>query len=177
MAISSALGSSALLPGLVLVKSQTIGSAVSSVTVSDCFSSTYDNYKIVVSGGAVSSASQNLRLQLGSSTTGYYSALVYIRTDTPTTVRGDALDNTAAYFEWAGIGNVDGLAVDMTLMNVALAKKTTGSAVYAFEASGDAYIGQSTHYHTVATAYTGFTLTCAGGTMTGGVIRVYGYRN
>jgi hypothetical protein len=34
--------------GLVYVKSQTIGTGVSSVIVSDCFTTDYDNYKIVV---------------------------------------------------------------------------------------------------------------------------------
>jgi len=37
--------------GLTLVKSQTIGSAVSSVEVTGAFSATYDNYKVIVIGG------------------------------------------------------------------------------------------------------------------------------
>ena len=40
--------------GLTLISSTTIGSAVSSVTVSNVFSSTYDNYLITVNGGAAS---------------------------------------------------------------------------------------------------------------------------
>ena len=44
--------------GLVLVKTQTIGTTVSSVEVTGAFSSTYDNYKIIVSGGAGSTAAQ-----------------------------------------------------------------------------------------------------------------------
>ena len=34
--------------GLVLVKSQTIGTGVASVTISDAFSTTYDNYRITI---------------------------------------------------------------------------------------------------------------------------------
>jgi hypothetical protein len=54
--------------GLDLVKTQTVGTAVSSVTVSDVFSATYDNYKIVLSniGSTVSNAP--ITLAMGSST-------------------------------------------------------------------------------------------------------------
>ena len=34
--------------GLVLVKKQTVGSAVSSVTVTSCFNANFENYKITV---------------------------------------------------------------------------------------------------------------------------------
>jgi hypothetical protein len=59
--------------GLWLVKTQTIGNAVSSVAVTNAFSTDYDNYKIIISGGA-SSAQAFLTLQLGASATGYYYA-------------------------------------------------------------------------------------------------------
>ena len=42
--------------GLVYVTSGTIGVAVSSVTVSSVFSSTYDSYKIVISGMSTSAS-------------------------------------------------------------------------------------------------------------------------
>ena len=56
-------------PGLVLVKAQTIGSAVSSVEVTGAFSSTYDNYLITLEGG-VASTNVGLRLTLGATATG-----------------------------------------------------------------------------------------------------------
>ena len=49
--------------GLDLVKTQTVGSAVSSIPVTDAFSSTYDNYLITYNNGS-SSATDDLRLQL-----------------------------------------------------------------------------------------------------------------
>lgn len=63
--------------GLALITAQTIGSAVSSVTVASAFSATYDAYKIVVTGGA-GSTNQALTLTLGSASTGYYAT--YFRT-------------------------------------------------------------------------------------------------
>ena len=57
--------------GLVFVKSQTIGATVPSVDVTDCFSATYDAYRVVVSGGAASAAT-NLRYQhIGAPVNGY----------------------------------------------------------------------------------------------------------
>jgi hypothetical protein len=59
-------------PGLRLVKKQTIGNGVSSVNVTGAFSATYDNYKILISGG-VGSTGTDLQLSLDGITTGYYS--------------------------------------------------------------------------------------------------------
>jgi hypothetical protein len=62
--------------GLWLVKTVTIGSAVTSVPVADAFSSTYDNYLITVNGGA-SSTPNEIRLRLGSSTTNYFYQILF----------------------------------------------------------------------------------------------------
>jgi hypothetical protein len=56
--------------GLWLVKTQTVGSAVPDVTVTDAFSADYDNYKILYTGGTASGAVGPLNMKLGSSTTG-----------------------------------------------------------------------------------------------------------
>jgi hypothetical protein len=57
-------------PGLVLIKTETIGTTVGSVNVTDAFSSTYENYKIIISGGASSATGAYLTLKLGASVTG-----------------------------------------------------------------------------------------------------------
>ncbi len=72
--------------GLWLVKSQTIGTGVSSVTVTGAFSANYDRYKITVSGG-VASTPLDIRLTLGSTATGYYGFLFY-RAYNTNTVQG-----------------------------------------------------------------------------------------
>jgi len=59
--------------GLRLLKKQTIGSAVSSVSVTDAFNATYANYKIIVSGGTAS-AENVIKMTLGASITGYSGA-------------------------------------------------------------------------------------------------------
>ena len=55
--------------GLWLVKTQTVGTGVSSVTVTGAFSSTYDNYFVTYTGGTGSTQTP-LRIQMGSTTTG-----------------------------------------------------------------------------------------------------------
>ena len=57
--------------GLWLVKTQTIGTAVSSVTVNNAFSADFDCYRVIVKGGSAS-AENSLRMTLGATTSGYY---------------------------------------------------------------------------------------------------------
>ena len=154
--------------GLQLVTAQTIGSAVGSVTVSNCFSATYDAYKIVISGGVGSNANNSFSMKLGASTTGYYYNMIY--TQYTNTLQADSGSNAAA---WYNMGSIDTTALSLVLEldNPFLAKNTTFST--AVTRTGVA--GASQGLHTVATSYTGFTLTPDIGTLTGGTIRVYGY--
>jgi len=159
--------------GLVLISSTTIGSAVSSVTVSNCFSSTYDHYKITVNGGA-GSTPENLQMQLGASTTGYYDMISYINTGTPATPLSTGTNNGSI---WARVGAAmtSNIMADIDLGSPNLAKPTYFRATYPYIASN--FPGVAAGYHNVSTAYTGFTLSPGSGTLTGGVIRVYGYQN
>lgn len=158
--------------GLTLVKSQTIGSAVSSVTVTDAFSSTYDNYLITLNGGAAST-DINIRLTLGSTTSGYYSVGIYQALNS-STVNG-ILDSNLG-FTTCGSGTDEVLNAQSILQNPNLAKKTL------FKNQGVGIRGALTclkldGFIDTTTQYTAFTLTASSGTMTGGTVRVYGYQN
>ena len=159
--------------GLTFIKSQTIGSAVSSVTVTDAFSATYDNYKIIVSGGA-GSTTTNIGLTLGASATGYYSAgaLWQYNPIAQTNVQ----DNNATSFARAATATGISIAADITLLNPFATARTSYQAWY-YSVDTGGYGGFSAGFHNVATSYTAFTLTTASGTLTGGTIRVYGYQN
>ena len=158
--------------GMWLVKSQTVGSAVSSVTVTGAFSSAYDNYRIIYTGGTAS-ASTDIGLKLGASVTGYYASLQF-QLVTAGTVSAAGTNNGAA---WAWIGGaVAGQAVHASfdlLSPFATSYTKVRNGSYQ---SGDGY-GIMNGEHRVATSYTDFILTVATGTITGGTIRVYGYRN
>jgi hypothetical protein len=158
---------------LTLVKSQTIGSAVSSVTVTDAFSSTYDNYVISISGGSAS-ASGGLKLQLGSTVTGYYTWLLY-GSYTGTAVNGFNQNNTtfAGDFGYTSANGHTGVA---NILSPNLAARTSWNMAFAAQDT-TYYAGWVNGFVNNATQYTAFTLTTGSGTITGGTIRVYGYQN
>jgi len=160
--------------GLWLVKTQTIGSAVSTVAVTGAFSSDYDNYQITVSGGTALSG-QNLTLQLGSTTTGYH-LYGYFGFYTGTALTGFNTDN-GANFSPAGFTSANSLHMNCYLSCPNLAKVTSANFDNVRTATG-AVAGRSDGFLNDTTQYTGFTIGITGGaTMTGGTIRVYGYRN
>ena len=156
--------------GLTLIKTQTIGSAVGSVAVTDAFSATYDAYKITVTGGVGSDANNNFKMILTGSTTGYYYSSIF--TSYNATVSAGGGSNVAAWFLLGGI-DLTALTLNIDLMNPFVAKTTSFQS--AMQRTGLA--GPTNGVHTVASSFTGFTLSPEIGTITGGTIRVYGYQN
>lgn len=159
-------------PGLRLIKKQTIGSAVSSVEVTSAFSATYENYRILVTGGSAS-ASTNVHLRLGSTTTGYYGNIIYF----PYTGAGGANAvgagiNNAANFTYAGtVATANGIDVSMDIKKPFIAKTTSIHGQF-FDGSN---AGTVSGYLNDTNSYTAFTLIPQSGTITGGTIYVYGY--
>jgi hypothetical protein len=159
-------------PGLELVKTQTIGSAVSSVTVSDVFSAGYDNYKITISDG-VGSTNILIHFRLGSTNSGYDQFAI---TGTPTsnTVTGAGLTSQTA-FQAMGRASPSGIDSSIELFSPFIEKQTIIRSDNLRPNSG---IGGWFHgYLANTTSYTDFTILTDTGTLTGGKIRVYGYRN
>ena len=154
--------------GLVLVKSQAIGSGVSSVTVTDAFSSTFDNYRILMSN-MDASAIADVTLQLGSTTVNYYGVVEswsYVSGVSQTLVNNGgpmtvAIGHTAS----------DSYAT-IELMNPHDASRT-GITAHSGGLRGVLMVGEDT----LGGSHTAFTLTMNSGTMTGGRIRVYGYND
>ena len=158
---------------LVLISSTTIGSAVSSVTVSNAFSSTYDNYRITLNGG-VASGTITISLKLGSTATGYYSFGVYGAANSATVTGLNANNATSWGACWSGdTNNLSGFC-DFYSPNLA---KTTGISSWrpAHAVATAQYV--FTGFEGSTTQHTAFTVSADSGTMTGGTIRVYGYTN
>jgi hypothetical protein len=148
---------------LTLVKSQAIGTTVSSVTVTDAFSATYDAYKIILAGtGTATTNSFELRMTLGASTTGYYLGDFFT-----------AINNNAAFWQ-AGRAGLNGQAINMDIVNPFLATRTFATGVYInFDTAGArSAVGA---FHDVSTSFSAFTITASTGTFSGGTIYVYGY--
>ena len=158
--------------GLVYIKSQTIGSGVSSVAVSSAFSSDYDIYFVTVSGGAASTAT-DLKLQLGSTTSGYYGSRIgnTYASDTVIVTR----DNNAAAFTNIGSASTSDINVTITISGPNMAKPTH---ITGFQSLASTVGGSFTYngYEASSTQHTAFTIITNTGTLTGGNIRVYGYR-
>lgn len=156
--------------GLWLVKTQTVGTGVTSVAVTNAFSADFENYFVTYSGG---SASTNpvLTLVLGASTTAYYNSMPYVPFATGVTAA--VAGNNAARFDWAGYAGPNYTGMNIWIFEPYLAKYTRVNAAYAAENEAGNMVG----IHKVAASYTGFTMGVSAGTITGGTIRVYGYRN
>ena len=161
-------------PGLQLVKTQTIGSGVASVTVSDAFSSEWDAYKITVAGGAASGTTY-VNFRVGTSG-GVDAGSVYQQSFLYTTLTNTAagLGNTSGDFKYAGTADSTGISVNLEAVSPYLATRTFLSAIAAAQGS---FAGHSTGLVNTTTQYTHFTLYPNSGTFTGGTIRVYGFRN
>jgi len=157
---------------LVLISTTTIGSAVSSVTVSDAFSSTYDAYQIVVSGG-VASTTNALQFHFGSTTTGYYWFRVYSFYTQSTQTVGNG-NNTTMFI--GGNGTTNTLTANVFVNNPNLAKRTTFSGFGPVPDSTSVGTFQM-GFENSSTQHTAFTITTDTGTITGGTIRVYGLAN
>ena len=157
--------------GLWLVKTQTIGTAVSSVAVTSAFSSDYQNYRIIISGGVGSAAAAYMTFALTGGTSVYDQNLLY------GTYAGGAASNAGvvngASWTYAGTAqNTAGLNMVLELQQPYLAQFTMFSApIDNFELAGHA-AGR----HRASTSFTGFTVAPASGTLTGGTIAVYGYK-
>lgn len=157
--------------GLWLVKTQTVGTGVSSVTVTGAFSANYDAYKILWTNGQASNSTA-INMQLGSSTTGYYSGSIYSIYAGGT---GSTRDNNVfGFFNFIGACAVDtGTSLSLDVINPFLARPTLVGGPFMVTDVAGATGG----VHKVSASYTSFTLTPGAGTFTGGTIRVYGYRN
>ena len=159
--------------GLFLVKTQTIGTAVSGVTVTGAFSSDFDHYKIIVQVNSIAAGGPYMTLQLGSTTTGYYwgaATVIYSSAASSNITTNDGLS-----WNRLGPGTTGGMAGTYDLLNPFKNENTIITGTYADTAAGSGGCGSGFLNNT--TSYTAFTVGVTSSTMTGGTIRVYGYRN
>ena len=152
--------------GLVYVKSQTVGTGVSTVEVTGAFSATYDNYLVTYSGGT-QSVDAGLQMQFGTSATLCFGSLIFGNYAAATV--SAAIDNNAAAFSYVG-GGV-GATCFITVMCPFLATSTEINARVRYSTVYGNYVGHKGD----STSYTSFKFNSFG-TLTGGTITVYGYR-
>jgi hypothetical protein len=155
--------------GLWLVKTQTVGTGVSSVTVTDAFSADYYNYFLTYTGGT-SSASANIELLIGSATTAYFSSLQFAALGGST---ANATGQTnAGFFNWAGHTSSNRQVCAINVYNPFLSKNTSMTSLF----DNDTDAGYTYGVLKDTNSYTSFILRASTGTFTGGTIQIYGYK-
>ena len=161
--------------GLWLVKTQTVGSGVSSVIVTDAFSADYDNYLIQFSDVQLSVTNDSVLAQMRTGTTtatsAYFFGLSYATYGGGSAV---ATQNNGPSWNNVGRGIVasDKISFALNVNAPFLASKTIISS----HVTGSDLTGASGGYHNSATSYNQIVFSTNAGNMTGGIIRVYGYR-
>ena len=158
--------------GLVHIITTTF-SAVSSVSLDNVFSSTYENYQVKLDFTGSVDATTDLRYRVGG-----------VDNSDANSYKGQALrGSSTSATAFSNSGNIGTSAVSDggTLRSVCTVEVFDPAlAVTTFwmntNRTRDDMIGIFTFRHTTATAFDGFTIIPASGTITG-TIRVYGYAN
>ena len=159
--------------GLWLVKTQTVSAGISSINVTSVFSSDFDSYKIIMSGGA-KSTNGNVSCSLIGISSGYYSVGVYSSPSGSTV--STANDNNTGSWTWVGGGDTNGVMAEFDLHNPNLATyKFLSNTSWIYTGASNP-IGTSQGYCASTTQATGFSLGWGGTSSGTGTIRVYGYR-
>jgi hypothetical protein len=138
-----------------------------SITFSNVFSATYDNYLVIISN-ATATGSPTIKGTIGAITTGYIAG---------SSTNGSAVGYSASQAFWdfgyCGAGS-DYVVTQMTLINPFLTEKKIafGDHIY----SANLYY-QLTGTNSSTTSCTSLTLTASANTFTAGNARIYGYSN
>jgi hypothetical protein len=160
--------------GLWLVKSQTIGTSVSSVTVTDAFSSSYKNYLIKIDGGTASTGNGlELRLLPNTTANDYRYSYLYANLNN-TASAASAIGATS--LPYVAFSATQGITAHIEVMSPFEAKATQVTASGGNSGFGQ-FFGRQTGVEISTSQFTGFSLTTTTGTLTGGTIRVYGYKD
>jgi len=147
----------------------TVGSGVSSVTVSGVFGSNYDKYRISINN-IVASTGGDLRFQLGTTATGYYGVYNYqVYTGTSSVF----YQNNTANSYIGGLGTIAG--EQSIIFDIFNPNKATRS-VWHGQSYGNGYYFNFGYQIADTTQYTSFVISPGTGTLTGGTITVYGYK-
>jgi len=158
--------------GLVYVTSATATSG-SSLAINNCFSSTYNNYRVIIDNCA-SSGGVQMTMTFGATVTSYYWANLTVSYFNGA-VAGSNGANTASIQLGTVIDTNAGNGAAIDILNPNLAARTailstgTDNRVGELARWGQAFVANTTQY-------TGFTIAIGASTFTSCNVRVYGYR-
>jgi hypothetical protein len=156
--------------GLWLVKSQTVGSTVGAVDITSCFNSNFRNYRVTFEGGSQSGNNLALQLQFAN-TTNHFANMRY---DSWSGFAAGTLPTTAQNFAYFGLSGANSTCTfSMDVLDPFLAQYTKYTGLF----TANDYYGSGGGVYAANTSLTGFTIIFPGYTNTGGIVKVYGYRD
>ena len=158
--------------GLWLVKTQTVGTGITTtVDVTGAFSADFDDYLIRYSGTCTATGvCLGMRMGLVAQS-GYYGQLIY--GSYASLSGGFVNDNNLQQWTHCSGGTGGRTNFWATVMSPYLSSDTTMTSTYHDGANS----GHKTGWLNNDNSYTSFQLIVANGSISGGTIRVYGYRN
>jgi hypothetical protein len=160
--------------GLWLVKSQTVGTGVSTVVVNDAFNTNFESYKVITRGIVFSSLGAAVYIKLSGTTGSTYFGNILYNVPTSAALGGVSAQNGNNLGFFVNVASSSGPSdFEATITNPFLASASNCFGTYA----GQSYNGNFGTHDSNAASSTGFTLLPGAGTMTGGKILVYGIRN
>jgi hypothetical protein len=163
--------------GLVFISATAMAGA--SVSVNNCFTSTYDNYRLLFSPSACTGdpvVTFRLRLSGTDSTVSYTTQrLTGYQSTVATASNNQGTDEMLFGYVKAAVPQVSVMSVD--IFSPAQARSTAAFSSLGFMEDAtvtNGFVGVVQNAHTPATAYDGFTMLASTGTITG-TIYLYGY--
>jgi hypothetical protein len=159
--------------GMVLLNTTSFSGVSSQALPANTFTSTYSNYRIImtVSGSTTTTLSLRYRVGVTDTATGYYGngiLLIY----TSTTVNGQA-HNNAGIIQLPAVGS-NAAAQNMIVLDVINPQKTLQTQTSLLGMGGDAYFNVGAWNLSNSTQYDSANIFPGAGTITG-TISVYGY--
>lgn len=156
-------------PGLVLVKEQTVGTGVSTATITNVFSSDFEMYRVLLRTTTSSTAGDRIRYRCTGSTGATHSCNIVYMATVNTTLNGTNTSGITGYFQAGLTGGLTFATID--IMNPESANPTRTIS----HCTSGIYSATAWSNDSASIASTDLEFSCSAGTMTGGYIRVYGY--
>jgi hypothetical protein len=156
--------------GLTLISSNTF-TAVSTFTVSNCFSATYKNYKVFINSATVGASTPNFQMRFGSATANYTYADLYCTNAITWTRSGGSA--SASQINLGIIDSTTQNHYSIDILNPFEAKFTTLFAFY--DNYSDNQWGNTNAQLKDTDSHTSLTLLNSGAETMTGTLEVYGY--
>lgn len=150
--------------------------SASAISLNNCFTSNYDNYKVIINLTAAStSANLQPRFRLGGtdSSASYYNAHMYLVSGSGTgTVQQDANISSMNLGDFSSTSQTISILDIFNVFSAAVTSFNYQTAM-SFSTAARSFVGAG--IHNVATSYDGITIRPSTGTFTG-TVQVYGYK-